>query len=179
METPTKSSRPGSQFNDIKEPGKASNAVGIQNTPVKSPNSTGNVFLHTKSSTNPSNDSSEGTSTVTFSENVSGEDKVRPTPQNSIATALLVHGEDEEDFWANHHRLEEKEKASPSNCNSDDKDKHHSVMAAHVKMSMNMMDVIEDHKVISALGQELILSMLSRQASHQTHKRGSSEKRKH
>ena len=78
--------------------------------------------------------------------------------------------DDEEDFWANHKAADEaseaastpiKEKASPD----DDATNLH---AAYVKISMNMMDVIEDHKVLTSLGQDYILSVLSRDSKRRT-----------
>lgn len=73
----------------------------------------------------------------------------------------------EEDFWANH--TADEETSTPK------KIMHISeaapLLAAYIKISMNMMDVIEDHKVLTSLGQDLLLALLSRDTKRRAGKK--------
>lgn len=84
--------------------------------------------------------------------------------------------DDEEDFWANHKAAEEASEAvsTPQKKISAPDADTTNLHAAYVKISMNMMDVIEDHKVLTSLGQDYILSVLSRDSKRRTTKKAKS-----
>lgn len=152
VETPSKNNASGTSYADISE------GQGKIGTPSKVTRTTSNnIFLvggsHLGSAATQAASEADTAATNT-------------TKRVSMLADALPHEDEEEDFWANHKAGESDAKPTPSKSSVHEKEHGPPpVRAAYVKISMNMMDVIEDHKVLTSLGQDLILALLSRALS--------------
>jgi hypothetical protein len=175
VETPVTNSGEGTAYADISEPGDKGDSHPLPTVKEKAPTPRASPRV-------------PGSKSGSFGDRDKDKDKDAFSLPSSVAFSATpstpkrgaagpVHEDDEEDFWANHKVGEEGASGGRPPTPSRKKEQKHdhasaprpsdptAIRAAYVKISMNMMDVIEDHKVLTSLGQDLILAMLSRDIS--------------